>query len=589
MIKKFFAFIWGHKVFSLIILAVVGLSGYFGLNKIFPKAGTVRYVTAAVERGVLISSISGTGQVSASNQVNIQAKTSGDVVAVNVKAGQEVKAGDLLLSLNARETLKSVRDAQANLDAARISYEKLVKAADPLTVLQYENALTQAEESKSSAEESLIKAYEDGFNNVANAFLDIPSIMAGLDDMWYDYDFETNLQNIDWYEDRGSGITQDDAAKSANYRSEAEDAYKAARSSYDAVFDEYKNTTRYSADETIEKLILDTYEMTRLVSDAVKNGKNFLDHIQDVTARSAYYVSTPVQMTNHISSLESYTGETNSHVSGLLSIKQTITNAESSLISAERTIAEKTIALADLKAGADTLDIQTQKISLKQKENSLLDAREKLADYSVRALFDGVVAAFTAKKGDSVSSGASLGTLITRRQIATISFNEVDAAKVRAGQKATLSFDAIEDLTLTGQVIDVDAIGTTNSGVVSFDVTVAFDVQDERIKPGMTVTVNIILSSKADILLVNSSAIKTLPGGGNYVEVMASGTPERRTVTIGESNDTQTEITEGLNEGDTVISQTITGSASSGSASQSSSDSQNQRQNGPPEGMMMRF
>lgn len=203
------------------------------------------------------------------------------------------------------------------------------------------------------------------------------------------------------------------------------------------------------------------------------------------------------------------------------------------------------------------------------------------------APFDGVLATFTAEKGDSVSANSSIGSLITKNQIATISLNEVDIAKVAVGQKATMTFDAIDDLTITGKVVEVDTVGATNSGVVSYGVTVAFDVQDTRVKPGMTVTVNIILSSKADVLLVNTSAIKTA-SGESYVMVMASGTPEKRTVTTGDISDTQTEITSGLSEGETIVTQTITtgGSSSSGS-SDSSSKSSSSDSSGPPGGGMM--
>ena len=143
--------------------------------------------------------------------------------------------------------------------------------------------------------------------------------------------------------------------------------------------------------------------------------------------------------------------------------------------------------------------------------------KKKLADYTVRAPFDGVIAEFNVKKGDTVSAGSSVGMLVTKQQIATISLNEVDAAKVKVGQKATLIFDAVSDLTITGEVAEVDAVGTVSQGVVSYNVKVVFDVQDERIKPGMTVTANIIISSKPNVLMVKTSAIKNQDGSSGYL------------------------------------------------------------------------
>ncbi|MFA5128001.1 MAG: efflux RND transporter periplasmic adaptor subunit [Patescibacteria group bacterium] len=588
---KIFGIIWRHKIKVVIIIIILGVGGYFGWKKFFPAAAVTRYVTSTVEKGVLSSTISGTGQVEASNSVDITAKISGDIVSVNsaAKAGAEVKSGTILASLDATDAVKAVRDAQTSLETAQLDLEELLEPTDSLTLLQSENSLAAAKESRTTLDDTMAKAYEDGFNAVANVFLDLPTIMAGLDDMWYDYDFDNNLYNIDWYENRGVGTTADDSAKSAKYRDAAEEAYKAARASYDIVIDEYKNTTRYSDNATIEELISDTYEMSRLVSDAVKNGKNFLDHVQDVTSQSAYYISTPSTMTTHVSSLENYTSQTNSNLSSLLSSKSTLTSTKNSIVSADRSIAEKTASLAKLKESADALEVRAQKITIAQRKSTLSDAQAALADYYIRAPFDGVLATFTAEKGDSVSANSSIGSLITKNQIATISLNEVDIAKVAVGQKATMTFDAIEDLTITGKVVEVDTVGATNSGVVSYGVTVAFDVQDARVKPGMTVTVNIILSSKADVLLVNTSAIKTA-NGESYVMVMASGTPEKRTVTTGDISDTQTEITSGLSEGETIVTQTITtgGTTSSGSSSSDSSGkSSSSDSSGPPGGGMM--
>ncbi|HPH78893.1 MAG TPA: efflux RND transporter periplasmic adaptor subunit, partial [bacterium] len=253
--------------------------------------------------------------------------------------------------------------------------------------------------------------------------------------------------------------------------------------------------------------------------------------------------------------------KTNSHLSSLLQIKNSIESAKISIESSKRSVAEKEISLTKLKSGNDILDIESQKISLKQKENSLLDAKEKLANYYVYAPFEGILASFNIKKGDTLSSGAIAGTLMTKQKVATIALNEVDAAKVKVGQKVILSFDAIEDLTITGEIAEVDALGTVSQGVVSYNIKIVFDTQDERVKPGMTVTANITISVKQDVLMVRSSAVKT-QNGQSYVEVLQNEILTRKNVVIGDSNDTMTEIISGLEEGEEVVSQTISTSQS---------------------------
>jgi hypothetical protein len=54
------------------------------------------------------------------------------------------------------------------------------------------------------------------------------------------------------------------------------------------------------------------------------------------------------------------------------------------------------------------------------------------------------------------------------------------------GQKATLAFDAIDDVIVEATVSEIDVLGTVAQGVVTYTVKIAFDSDDDRIKPGMT-------------------------------------------------------------------------------------------------------
>jgi HlyD family secretion protein len=575
--------IWRHKIISIIVLIIIGGGGYFAYNKWLTPAAAVRYITAAAERGVLINSISGTGQVSASNQVDISAKTSGDVTSVSAKVGQEVKSGALIASLNAKDAYKSVRDAQAGLESALLSLKKIEQPADDLTIMQSENSLAQAEESKEKSESNLAKAYEDGFNSVANIFLELPGIMTGMNDIIYGHDFDYSIVNIDWYADTAKALDTDYPDKAEVFHDSVVASYESADGKFDSNFDAYKAASRSSSTSTIENLILQTYDTARAVADAIKNTYNMLDYVDGVINEKAEHMSQniPSLISQQKTSLEQYTGLSNSHLSDMLSSKQTIIDTKKEIIDAERTIAEKTISLADLKAGTDALDLESQRLAVRQKQNSLADAREKLADYSIRAPFDGVIAALDLAKGDSVSAGASLGTLITKQRIVTVALNEVDIAKVAVGQSVSIAFDAIDGLNITGEVVQVDAIGTVSQGVVSYNVKVAFDVQDERVKPGMSVSVNIILSSKPNVIMVSTAAIKT-SNGTSYVNVLVNGAPQAKTVTTGDSNDTMTEIVSGVNEGDAVVTQTVGGTTTA-----TKTTSSNGNGGGPPGGGLM--
>lgn len=197
---------------------------------------------------------------------------------------------------------------------------------------------------------------------------------------------------------------------------------------------------------------------------------------------------------------------------------------------------------------------------------SRLSYQRALDDSSKRRVvspIDGTVNEINIKNGDdlaTISSGSSkvtpmiLGDLKTVK--ASVAVNEVDISNVSVGQKASLRLSAFDGLSLSGKVEKMDSLGTVSSGVVTYAVTIGFDVPDERIKPGMSVAATIIHKVKSDILIVPNSAVKS-DATGTYVQVMKGMTPERRSVEVGISNSTNTEIVKGLAEGDRVVTRTI--------------------------------
>ena len=76
--------------------------------------------------------------------------------------------------------------------------------------------------------------------------------------------------------------------------------------------------------------------------------------------------------------------------------------------------------------------------------------------------------------------------MVGEGQVAEVTLNEVDAAKVTVGQAATLTFDAISGLSLAGKVVEIDPVGTVSQGVVNYNVQVSFNDTTNQVKPGMS-------------------------------------------------------------------------------------------------------
>ena len=95
------AWIRHHKFLSLLIMAGLAGGAYYVFRPSTTTAET-RYVAGTVERGTIITSVSGSGQVSASSQIEVNPKVSGEILNMNAQPGQTVKAGDILATLDSR-------------------------------------------------------------------------------------------------------------------------------------------------------------------------------------------------------------------------------------------------------------------------------------------------------------------------------------------------------------------------------------------------------------------------------------------------------------------------------------------------------
>jgi HlyD family secretion protein len=533
--------IFSQKKLIFIIFLFFIFLGYYFYNFLFIKRDNVVYVTAPVERGTIVSSVNGSGQISASEQIEIKSKVSGDVVFVGVKNGQDVKTGTLLVQIDDADAHKAVEEARINLENAKLSLEKLK--------LDKEIRLNTP-----------VKGYEEGMDILSDFYGKFPSIMEDLKNVYFGTGLSLNKSsncsveysllndcNITYYSSYG-----DNKQKFALVPGEVLKLYYEVNELYEKGKFHYQKVKRSVDNEERLSAIKEGREIALKLGDIIKIGRDVINSFRDILVKNGGVFEKQALVDEHINILSDHSSTVSNYASSLFSSIDSVNSYINSLQNLD-------------------LDIKNQGLIIKQRENSFLDTQKKLEDYSIRAPFDGIVSKIEVKKGDSISAGTIVSTLISKNKIAEVSLNEVDASKVAVGQKANLTFDAIDGLIVTGKVIDIDLVGTVTQGVVSYNIKIAFDSQDDRIKPGMSVSASIITNVKQDVILVPNSAIK-FNNSNNYVELLKEKKPYSQVVEIGISNDTMTEIISGLSEGDQVIVQTISkNSSSSGSGQQNSS------------------
>jgi multidrug efflux pump subunit AcrA (membrane-fusion protein) len=181
----------------------------------------------------------------------------------------------------------------------------------------------------------------------------------------------------------------------------------------------------------------------------------------------------------------------------------------------------------------------------------------------------------TASGGLGTSTAASSGSssfvelVNTRALTMQVAFSESDITKVKVGQSATVSIDALPNVELAAHVSAIATLPTTSGSVVSYDATVTVDQTDAEVRPGMSATALVIVA-QAQGVTVTSGAV-TGSGSLASVNVVRSGKATATPVVVGLKGETTTQIISGLTAGQQVLVTTVLPSASSTATASASS------------------
>jgi HlyD family secretion protein len=207
---------------------------------------------------------------------------------------------------------------------------------------------------------------------------------------------------------------------------------------------------------------------------------------------------------------------------------------------------------------AAQLGMEQAQLALDSAKNDLVRAENELDKAVIVAPFVGVIGAVNVKVGDKLSSmDYATKTIVELIDPTSMELNaevdEIDVPDVRREQKAVISVDALPDEQFEGVVTSVSLLPREEAGLVLYKVKIDFDVPDgSGLKAGMSATADIIVHQRENVLLVPERAIEHDSQGNPVVWVKLNGQIEERSVVIGVSDGLQTEILEGVSEGDLV-------------------------------------
>ena len=186
-------------------------------------------------------------------------------------------------------------------------------------------------------------------------------------------------------------------------------------------------------------------------------------------------------------------------------------------------------------------------------------AQRQLDEATITAPFDGLVAAMYVKEGDIIPPPTMAPKVIIylldpSSMELKAEVDEIDIPDVELGQNAIISVDALPDEQLEGVVTLVSSLPIVEAGLVLYEVKIGFDVPEGlEVKVGMSATADIVVQQAENALLVPARAIERDSQGNPMVWAELNGQIEERPVVTGISDGLQTEILDGLDEGEMVV------------------------------------
>ncbi len=587
---------WPGRIALALLITAIGGGALVARSNSAPPKAEVR--TAAVTRGNVTQTVTISGSVNALGQARLAFKIGGRLAQIYVGVGQSVTPGQPLAKLDTTDLETALATAQQNLANAQAGYQKqLLAAADTRRALEDAQRSTANDIAAAEALLAKIRAgYAAAKQNYANltsaAVTDMTQYRSAidtlrtqtqqvLDDLSLLYGPDVTSARTSLYAaDSSLANAQTYAAGTlvnvlAEYAS-ASDGINAAARTFDAAVDSGTDTSTASASyqtvllnyaaanarlaSTIDALSGMVGSAQGSVSSAQSSlntssarGNPALDRARSDIAVLQTQLITNAQTPTTAKSRVSQAGTPLNTVSD--AVNGSLVNAITALTSAQDRAAT-TLRNAESAVANIPFNLQSSQVSVDNANNAVATARSNLDNAILVAPAAGIVASIANQVGEFVTGGNTNSAFMVLTNTTTMMLHgtvgESDVAKLKLGQVANITVDALSGARMTGRIASLDPVATISQGVPVYGVDIAIDVPAAGLKAGMSASGAVILASKQNVLIVPNTVIRTV-AGRRGVQVLKDGEIVDTPVQLGLANETVTEVVSGLAEGDTVV------------------------------------
>ena len=274
----------------------------------------------------------------------------------------------------------------------------------------------------------------------------------------------------------------------------------------------------------------------------------------------------------------------------LLQEELNVSRAQLSVATSQKNLAQKNfdrIKQLFEQQAATQQEYDQAEAELDQSSNQLVTAKANYGNAvtnlkyaEIYSPIDGIIISRQVEEGQTVQGAYSVPDLFTIAKNMTeiqveAKVDEADIGKVRVGQMVTFKVDAFPDDQFEGRVKQIRMEPQVNNNVVTYIVIITADNPDEKLFPGMTANVKIIVEKGSglvvpsygtqltmDSALLSKEGYTLVPvshktGDGTYLWMKNGKTLRQVEVTLGVKDKIHAIALSGVKEGDTVVSSVV--------------------------------
>jgi len=233
------------------------------------------------------------------------------------------------------------------------------------------------------------------------------------------------------------------------------------------------------------------------------------------------------------------------------------------------TQAQAQLSAARANSGVSKLgDVRAAYADAQRAANEASFAQEQAARTQIRAPFSGIIQSAASQSndplrplgpGDLVAPGQALFTLAASDAfVVRAKVDEQDIFNVRIGQRAVITGEDFPGKSLGGHIVAISPVAQKSDDPSStarqIITTIRLDGTVPYLRDGMSVDVDIITTDVHNVIVVPNDAV-IAENRKKYVYVVKNGVAKKANIRTALSNDTQTVVTRGLSNGDTIVAE----------------------------------